>query len=85
MGKQRDKKIVRLLSKPKDYTYSELKQVLGILGYKELNKGKTSGSRVAFSNEEKRVIRTHKPHPDDHVKGYVLDEVVKALRENGDL
>ena len=34
----------RIRSKPKDYTYNEAKYLLSQLGFKEYNKGKTSGS-----------------------------------------
>lgn len=33
----------RILGKPKDYTYSEAKYLLGKMGFEEYNKGKTSG------------------------------------------
>ena len=38
----------RLRAKPKDYTYSEARYLLGQLGFSEFSKGKTSGSRVKF-------------------------------------
>lgn len=37
----------RLLSIPKDYTYDEDRYLLNHLGFKEFNKGKTSGSSVS--------------------------------------
>ena len=43
-----DKAKARILSKPKDYTYTEAIYLLGKLGFEEFNKGKTSGSRVRF-------------------------------------
>ena len=45
--------IERLKSRPKDYTYDEVKSLLNKLGFYENNKGKTSGSRVEFINEKK--------------------------------
>ena len=54
----------RIRSKPKDYTYNEAKYLLSQLGFKEYNKGKTSGSRVKFyRKEDQKVILLHKPHP----------------------
>lgn len=41
----------RIMLKPKDYTYTEAKYLLGKLGFQEFNKGKTSGSRVRFYRE----------------------------------
>ena len=43
-----EKLLTRLYSKPKDFTYQELKTLLEQLGFIEYNKGKTSGSRVEF-------------------------------------
>lgn len=59
-----EKKIKRLQSKPKDFTYDELKNILNNLGFDENNKGKTSGSRVVFENKDfNKKIEIHKPHP----------------------
>jgi hypothetical protein len=52
-----DKLIIRLLSYPKDFTYSELKTMLLSFGYKEIQ---GSGSRVCFSSEAHK-IKLHKP------------------------
>ena len=58
-----EKLLTRLYSKPKDFTYQELKTLLEQLGFIEYNKGKTSGSRVKFKNERCDVtIELHKPH-----------------------
>ncbi|MBQ8562906.1 MAG: type II toxin-antitoxin system HicA family toxin [Firmicutes bacterium] len=81
----RQKMLNRLLLRPKDYTYSELRTLLGKLGYMEDNKGKTSGSRVSFYNKQKKVVSVHKPHPGNELKRYVIDLIIDSLRRNGDL
>ncbi|NLD11412.1 MAG: type II toxin-antitoxin system HicA family toxin [Clostridiales bacterium] len=84
----REKKIRRFLSKPSDYEYDELITVLGYFGYRELKTGgRTSGSSVHFANPGGRVINLHKPHPGNgnYVKKYVMELVIKVLKENGDL
>ncbi len=79
-----EKLLEKFLAKPKDFTYDELKRLLKKLGYSESNKGKTSGSRVAFVDyETKDIIRVHKPHPGNILKEYVIKEVIKALQEQG--
>ena len=71
----------RLLRRPKDFTYDELKSVLTGLGYIESNKGKTSGSRVAFIDHgTKHIIRIHKPHPQNIMKGYTLEYIIDELK-----
>ena len=54
----------RLKSIPKDYTYNEAKALLLSLGFTELNKGKTSGSRVKFYRaSDGEIFLLHKPYP----------------------
>ena len=73
----------KLKAKPKDFTYSELKTLMGMLGYSEDKKGKTSGSRVSFFDPVTlHIIRLHKPHPGNILKHYqvhlLLDELKKV-------
>ena len=76
-----EKLIDRLQLKTKDFTYEELKTVLTGLGYSGLNKGKTSGSRVAFLNAEtKHILRIHKPHPQNIIKAYALEYIINELK-----
>ena len=69
-------------SKPNDFTYNELVSLLTGLGYTEIKKGKSAGSRKAFINPEtSHIIRLHRPHPGNILKKYqvlqVLDELEK--------
>lgn len=83
MGKA-DKLLKRFLSKPKDFTYDELKRLLKSFGYEEVKTGKTSGSRVAFINQNtKHIIRLHKPHPKPELKHYQLNDIEEELRKGG--
>jgi hypothetical protein len=76
-----DKLIKRLLSKPKDFTYDELKILLTHFGYGESQTGKTSGSRVAFIDKDsKHIIRLHKPHPNNELKQYQIVQIIDELR-----
>ena len=76
----------RLRLEPKDYTYTEARQLLIALGYVEDNKGKTSGSRVRFYREtDQGVIMLHKPHPGNTMKGYAVKDLRQRLFEYGDL
>ena len=76
----------RIISEPKDYTYSEAKSLLISLGFVENSKGKTSGSRVMFyRNEDKLSIMLHKPHPGDEMKLYAIRQLKVFLKENGEI
>ena len=78
-----DKLLEKLLSRPKDFTFSELILVLNRMGYSLSNTGKTSGSRVRFENEEGDYIRLHKPHPRNILKPYQVNDIISALNERG--
>ena len=78
---KKEKLLERLLQRPKDFSYAELKSLLSGLDYEEFNKGKTSGSRVAFvNNETTHIIRLHKPHPKNILKSYQVDLVIEELK-----
>lgn len=76
----------RILSQPKDYTYTEAKALLRKLGYDENNKGKTSGSRVKFYRpSDGRIIMLHKPHPTDVMSEGSVKDLVIRLEKLGDI
>jgi len=77
---QKDKLLNRLFSRPKNFTYNDLKALLKNLGYDEAKTGKTSGSRVAFINRDTaHIIRLHKPHPGNELKRYQIDYLIEEL------
>ena len=76
----------RILEKPKDYTYTEARYLLGKMGFEEFNKGKTSGSRVRFyRKKDKKVVLLHKPHPEDVMDRGAVSGLVEYLKEIGEL
>ena len=73
---RKNKLIEKLLEKPKDFTFDEMKSLLSYFGY-TLKQGKT-GSGVKFIKEgSNEVINFHKPHPDGALKRYVLEQVIE--------
>ena len=76
-----EKEIERFKSKPKDFTYDEAKKILNNLGFYENNKGKTSGSRVAFINKNNVKIDLHRPHPGNILKSYQINKILNKLKE----
>lgn len=82
MGKK-DKLIERLKSKPRDFTFEETETLLEYLGYKRNDKGRTSGSRIAFKNPEHKTILLHKPHPRKELLEYQVKELLRTLKEEG--
>jgi len=74
-----DKLIIRFLSCPKNFTYSELKSLLSFFGYEEIQ---GAGSRVCFEKNDHK-IKLHKPHPNNILKRYQIDLVTKELTDKG--
>lgn len=81
---RKEKLLSRFLSKPKDFSYNELKSLLNGFDYIEIKRGKSSGSRVAFIQEQTgHIIRLHKPHPHNVLKRYQLDYLEEELKRTG--
>ncbi len=80
---QKKKLIKRLKSMPSDYTFDEAASLLRFLDYKINNKGKTSGSRVEFINDNDSKILLHRPHPDKTLKRYQLKLLIETLEKEG--
>lgn len=73
-----DKLIERLIKKPHDFSYQELKRVLKSFGYLEKQ---ASGSRVIFYNDQlDHAIKLHRPHPRPQLKRYQLELVINELK-----
>ncbi len=77
MGKK-EKLIKRLKSEPKDFTFNEAQNLLEILGFIISNKGRTSGSRVKFTNGIISIY-LHKPHPRNELLEYQIKYILEIL------
>jgi len=76
-----EKLLERFLKLPKDFTWDELKRLLKKYGYNQNNKGKTSGSRVRFENEDSEIyLDLHKPHPKNILKPYQMTDILEFLK-----
>jgi HicA toxin of bacterial toxin-antitoxin, len=71
----------RLKRKPKDFTWDELKKLLHAFGYELLTQGKTGGSRRRFVHSSGSVISLHKPHPENILKRYLIEQLLEILAE----
>ncbi|MDD3269600.1 MAG: type II toxin-antitoxin system HicA family toxin [Syntrophomonadaceae bacterium] len=81
---KRDKLIERLLQRPVNFEYDEARSLLMRFNYSEENRGRTSGSRVAFVNSETgHIIRLHKPHPANTLKRYQIEQLIEELLKQG--
>ncbi len=76
---KKEKLIARFLSMPSDFHYDEMVKLIGYFNFKEVKKGKTSGSRIKFMNEEGISLMMHKPHPTGIMKRYQMKQVREVL------
>ena len=83
MGRN-DKLLERIIRRPKDFTYDELRRLLAGLQCIEDSGGKTSGSRVAFIHQPTQaILRLHRPHPGNELKAYQIELVLGFLKSIG--
>ena len=81
MGRK-EKLLAKLNANPKDFTFDEAETLLGYLGFKKYNKGKTSGSRIMFANETHKIL-LHKPHPHKNLLEYQVKQLREQLEQEG--
>ena len=79
---KKQKLINKLKSRSRSFEYYEAESLLLSLGFKKSNKGRTSGSRVAFDKGAKR-IELHKPHPQKELKQYQIAQLLSDLDNGG--
>lgn len=65
---KKEKLIQKLKVQSKSFSYEDAKVLLEYLDFLESNKGKTSGSRVVFTNELHGNIMLYKPHSQKELK-----------------
>lgn len=80
---QKEKLVERLKSRPKDFTFEEAETLLRYFGYYRSDKGRTSGSRVMFVNDEHPPILLHKPHPRKELLSYQIKQLIEILEQEG--
>lgn len=78
---RKDKLVTKLQRKPKDFTWNELVTLLNALGYRELKRGKTGGSRRRFVHDSAALISLHEPHPGNELKAYQVELILETLTQ----
>lgn len=80
---RKEKLIIKLQQRPIDFTWDELTRLLKYFEYREIRVGKTGGSRRRFVHLKAATITLHKPHPQNTLKRYAIDQVLHVLRQEG--
>ncbi len=73
----------RLKNRPRDFTFEEAEMLLRYLSYERSDKGRTSGSRVIFSNPNRAPILLHNPHPRKELLAYQVKQLIDTLEQEG--
>lgn len=76
-----EKLFKRFLNRPKDLTWEELTKVLSFFGYQEQTGGAAGGSRRKFIHKSLPIIIAHKPHPQNIVKTYLINQIIDLLEQ----
>jgi hypothetical protein len=76
-----EKAIRRLLSKPKDFKWSELVSIMTAFGF-EMEKGSGSSRKFILPSTEATLF-IHEPHPSKVLKSYQVRDTVDLLEREG--
>ena len=80
---KKEKLLKRLCSYPKDFSFEEVETLLGYFDYRCDNKGRTSGSRIAFLSDVHAPILLHKPHDGSALRSYQIKQLINQLKQEG--
>lgn len=78
---RRDKLLAKLNAANNTFPWADLETLMVQLGYEQQEK---AGSRVRFYNAKTgHMLRLHRPHPENIIKGGALKAVCLALKQEG--
>jgi hypothetical protein len=81
MGRQKDKKILRFIGKPADYSFEEMDALLKSLGHHLKKGGTTAGSVTVYVNKDGgQPVRFHKPHQHKHFGKDAIKDVYEQIK-----
>ena len=75
----------KLKRRPKTFDMNDAHRILEYEGYLEDTSGKTSGSRIRFEDINGVSFVFHKPHPNNELKSYVVNNLADFLEQEGKL
>lgn len=79
---QHEKLLKRLLTKPKDFEWSEVVTLLGHFGF-EMYKGTGSSGRKFVHKQSGVFLFLHEPHPEKTIKKCYIKYIIDTLTEGG--
>lgn len=84
MGRK-DKLLEKLKSKPKSFTWDEAKAVMTACGFDLMNARGGGSGRMFVNRTTKQKVRLHEPHPQNTLLPYMLDALIDALKDAGEI
>ena len=82
---KKNKLIAKLQSNPKDFTWYDAKSVMQACGFDLLNARGGGSGRMFRHGVTKQKVRLHEPHPQNTLLPYMVDLIVEALRNAGEI
>jgi len=83
---QKEDLLNRIKSKPKDFTVPEMDSLMAKCGCEKKNRGKTSGSAVAYKHlATGSIFKCHLPHPQKEFPAYVIEQAIAFLTGVGEM
>ena len=79
---RQEKAVQRLLARPNDFAWGELKTVMQSFGYELTTVG---GSGRKFVRQGSKSFMVHEPHPQKILKAYQIRALIEFLRVQGDI
>ena len=82
---KKTKLIAKLQSNPKDFTWNDAKAVMQTCGFDLLNARGGGSGRMFRNASTKQKVRLHEPHPQNTLLPYMVDLIVEALKNAGEI
>lgn len=82
---RKDKLLERLKSRPKGFTWDEAVTLMSACGFKLMNARGGGSGRMFVHPQTKQKVRLHEPHPQNTLLPYMLDQLIEALKDAGEI
>lgn len=80
---RKSKLIARLCGRPKDFTWDEACTLMKQCGFGLKNRSGSARMFVHVQSHQK--VRLHEPHPQNTLLPYMVDRLIEALQDAGDI
>ena len=82
---KREKLLLRLMGRPKSFTWAEAVSLMNASGFELLNARGGGAARTFRHRASGLKVRLHEPHPHNTLLPYMMDALEDGLRAAGEL